>query len=579
MHSMAADKSMAAQAVALLPATTHAVYTDKRNGQVHARSRAPWRANFLRRLPWDGFLALLVGIACALAMILIIIKSDGDPVENWRLSPGVYLAIASVVANIVLRYTFNKGVEISWWVAALREDRITTVADLHHIWSFGSSLRSALLAGRGFNLVALASILLALVPANAPLVQRASRTVSRPTAYNVNVPIVAAPFLNATTDTTGMITGRSHQITFITPSFAPVLQDHLLSTPIRLQSSPCHGATTCHGILQAAGYKMACVDGTEFFDKTPRMPDEIAEDGNSAFNQSVIFSTDFAYMVYDSQQYAGEPILNLTAKFKKHSECKGDVAVRNCTMAPATLAYHVIIANNTIALDRGYTYEDDRLINYTETNWRQLHGGIYIALQGMFSAKVTLRFAGAVGYDMTTMGITALRYSRQAVGDTHSMCQNQWLDPTHDILMTARELMFRLALQGNNTDVVAQSVLLTQRGTEVVYTSDFLFLGLALLLIGLASISVVPLLMYWWRLGRDVSLSPIEIARAFSAPELMDSGSNLDASRLVKDIGSREVRYGVVSFQNADGYWGQITSELAFAPSGVVQAPQKGEQY
>jgi hypothetical protein len=324
---------------------------------------------------------------------------------------------------------------------------------------------------------------------------------------------------------------------------------------------------------------MACVDGTEFFDKTPRMPDEIAEDGNSAFNQSVIFSTDFTYMIYDSQQYAGEPILNLTVKFKKHDKCKGDVAVRNCTMAPATLAYHVIIANNTIALDRGYTYEDDRLINYTETNSRQLHGGVYIALQGMFSAKVTLRFAGAVGYDMTTMGITALRYSRQAVGDTYSMCQNQWLDPTHDILMTARELMFRLALQGNNTDVVAQSVLLTLRGTEVVYTSDFLFLGLALLLIGLASISVVPLLMYWWRLGRDVSLSPIEIARAFSAPELMDSGSNLDASRLVKEIGSREVRYGVVAFQSADGYWGQTTSELAFGHSGVVQAPQKGEQY
>ncbi|KAF0640321.1 hypothetical protein FPSE5266_03266 [Fusarium pseudograminearum] len=568
------NKSTATPAVASLPAD---IYT---NEQIHSRSKAPWRAHFLRRLPWDGFLALVVGIGCAIAMIIIILKSNNDLVENWRVAPGVYLAIASVVANVVLRYTFNRGVEISWWVAALQQDKTTTVADLHHIWSFGTSLRSALLAGRGFNLVALAAILLALMPANAPLVQRASRTVSRPTTRDITVPVVAAPFLNATWGATGMITGRIYQVNYITPSFAPVLQDHLLSTPIWLENSPCRG-TTCRGILQAAGYKMSCVNGSEFFDKSPRLPDEIAEDGNSAFNESVVFSTGFSYMVYGRVQEwrGGESIMNLTAKFKEHGQCKGNVAVRNCTMAPATLAYHVVIANGTIALDRSYTYKDDMLVRYATISDIQVHGGIFLALQSMFSAKVTLRFAGGVGYDMTTTGITALRYSRRAETDAETRCQNKWLDPTHDILMTARELMFRLALQGNNTDVAPQSVRVTQRGTEVVYTSDFLFLGLALLLIGLAAISVVPLLMYWWRLGRDVSLSPIEIARAFSAPELIDLGSNLDASRLIKDIDTKEVRYGVVSYESADGNREQTTSELAFAHPSVVQAPQRGEQY
>ncbi|KAM0199297.1 hypothetical protein ACHAQI_012109 [Fusarium lateritium] len=577
MFSNPADKRTVNQAVALLPATTHSTYTDDFNDRIHARSKAPWRTNFLRRLPWDAFAALLVGIGCAFAMVFIIVQSDGDLVENWRLAPGVYLAIASVLANIMLRYTFDKGVEISWWITALRQDRSTTVADLHGIWTFGTSLWSALVAGRGFNRVALAAILLSLVPVNAPLVQRASRTVSRHTVLNFDVPIVAAPFLNATTDTTGMITGRSHQINFITPSFASVLQDHLLATPIRLEGSLCRGGKTCRGILKAAGYSMACVNGTEFFDKTPRMPNEIAEDGNSAFNESVIFSTNLAYMVDQYQKFPGEPIVNLTAKFKKHGQCKGNVAVRNCTMAPATLEYHVVIANGTIALDRGYTYEDDRLVNYTKATDKQVHGGIFITLQSMFSAMVTLRFAGAVGYDMSTSGITALRYSRQGAGDASSLCQNQ--DPTHDILMTARELIFRLALQSNNTDVVAQSVRVSQRGTEVVYTSDFLFLGLALMLIGLSAISVLPLLMYWWRLGRDVSLSPVEIARAFSAPELMKSGSNSDAGRLMKDIGAKEVRYGVVSSKSMDGDWGQVTSELAFAHPSVAQAPQKGELY
>ncbi|UZP43376.1 hypothetical protein NXS19_011192 [Fusarium pseudograminearum] len=284
------------------------------------------------------------------------------------------------------------------------------------------------------------------MPANAPLVQRASRTVSRPTTRDITVPVVAAPFLNATWGATGMITGRIYQVNYITPSFAPVLQDHLLSTPIWLENSPCRG-TTCRGILQAAGYKMSCVNGSEFFDKSPRLPDEIAEDGNSAFNESVVFSTGFSYMVYGRVQEwrGGESIMNLTAKFKEHGQCKGNVAVRNCTMAPATLAYHVVIANGTIALDRSYTYKDDMLVRYATISDIQVHGGIFLALQSMFSAKVTLRFAGGVGYDMTTTGITALRYSRRAETDAETRCQNKWLDPTHDILMTARELMFRLS--------------------------------------------------------------------------------------------------------------------------------------
>ncbi|KAK2684567.1 hypothetical protein QWA68_016539 [Fusarium oxysporum] len=495
MHSIPDNKSIASPAVALLPANIHPVLGGNPNEQIHTHSTVPWRAHFLRRLPWDAFVSLFVGIGCALFIIIIVLKSNGDQIDNWPVSPGVYLAIASVVANIVLRYTFNKGVEISWWVAALREDGKTTVADLHHIWSFGTSLRSALLAGRGFNLVALAAVLLALVPANAPLAQRASRTVSRPIASNMNIPIVAALSLNATSGTTGMTTGRAHQITYITPSFAPVLQNHLLSAPIPLKKLPCQGTTICRGILQAAGYKMACANGTEFFDKTPRKPDEVAEDGNSAFNESTVFSTNFSHMIYEPTQRlrAIEPVMNLTAKFKEHGRCKGNVVVRECIMVPATLAYRIVTANGTIALDRGYTYEDDRLIKYAE--------------------------------------------------------------------------------------MTAQSVRVSQEGTEVVYTSDFLFLGLALMLIGLAAVAVVPLLMYWWRLGRDVSLSPIEIARAFSAPELAGSGSNLDASRLVKDIGDRKVRYGAVSYRGANSYQGHVWSELAFAQPRVVQAPQKGEQY
>jgi len=126
----------------------------------------PWRASFLRRLPWDGLLALFAAMACGALMVVVIKKSDGDLVSNWTVSPAVYLSIISVVANISLHYAFARGVDISWWNTAMEGG--TKVEDLHNIWLYSTSLWSAFLAGRSINLVAFCTLLLAVLPANAP---------------------------------------------------------------------------------------------------------------------------------------------------------------------------------------------------------------------------------------------------------------------------------------------------------------------------------------------------------------------------------------------------------------------------
>jgi hypothetical protein len=51
----------------------------------------------------------------------------------------------------------------------------------------------------------------------------------------------------------------------------------------------------------------------------------------------------------------------------------------------------------------------------------------------------------------------------------------------------------------------------------------------------------------WWRLGRHVSLSPIEIAKAFDAPLLQDVNTNARAKDLLHDVGDLRIRYGAVS--------------------------------
>ncbi|KAK4452258.1 hypothetical protein QBC34DRAFT_42390 [Podospora aff. communis PSN243] len=196
-------------------------------------SARPWQASFIGRLPWDGLLAISGVAACAFSMIFVIVKSDLDRLDRWVISPAVYLAIISAAANILLRYTFMRGVEISWWVAALKEN--TRVKDLHNIWLYSTSLWAAVSVGRGFSLVALASVLLAVVPASTPLVQRASSAASHTTVAEVEISVTAAQTLRRE-DGTGAIEGRSRATDFVTASFAKAItrplgcQSHLCSS-------------------------------------------------------------------------------------------------------------------------------------------------------------------------------------------------------------------------------------------------------------------------------------------------------------------------------------------------------------
>lgn len=551
----------------------------------HPLGRAhEWRASVLRRLPWDALLAFFGILSCAAAMIAVIIKSQNDLVENWTVSPAVYLAIFSVVANVLLRYTFAKGVEISWWVTALKED--TQVKDLHNIWLYGTSLVSAVTSGRDFNLIALAAILLALVPANAPLAQRASAATSRATTSQVLVSLVAAQTINNSM-TTGQVSGRSPGISYITPDFATALQNHLVSAPISIPSegiSSCVGGI-CRGVVRAAGYSISCIEGSRIFDRSSRRQNETSNDGTSAFDPATVFGTSFGYFERPDRFRPGEPVINLTATFKHDRGCNGTLFLRNCTLTPATLEHRVVMANSSIALDDRYTYIDDKLVAHYETlggsgPHPSYHGGLSLALNNMFASNVTLNFAGAVGMVLVSDGVTALRYQRkkERLPDDSAVlseCLNYWLDPTHDILMAARAIAFRVAFEGNLSGVAAQLVQAERTSVELVYRSDYMFLGLALMMIGLSALTVLPLLRSWWRLGRQVSLSPIEVARAFGAPELLvGSASNSDAGELIGDVGVRGVRYGEVVYGG-----GQAAPVLAFANPAAVQPPQTGVLY
>lgn len=101
------------------------------------------------------------------------------------------------------------------------------------------------------------------------------------------------------------------------------------------------------------------------------------------------------------------------------------------------------------------------------------------------------------------------------------------------MLASARELMFRTAIAAANSSDV-QTVSAVQTGQQAVYESHYLYLGLAVLVTALGIIFVAPTFHGYWILGRTVSMSPIETAKALNAPMLSSIDSNANANTLLK---------------------------------------------
>ena len=137
----------------------------------------PWSPGILARAPWLGLLGMVGAIAVIAVGVVILVLSNDKPIQDWSVQPSVYLSIISAAAGILFRVGFTSALNVVWWRRAMKEN--TTIAELHQNWEYGSSLFAAVTSGKNVNLIALAAILAALVPVQAPLFQKASTVQSR----------------------------------------------------------------------------------------------------------------------------------------------------------------------------------------------------------------------------------------------------------------------------------------------------------------------------------------------------------------------------------------------------------------
>jgi hypothetical protein len=111
------------------------------------------------------------------------------------------------------------------------------------------------------------------------------------------------------------------------------------------------------------------------------------------------------------------------------------------------------------------------------------------------------------------------------------------------------------------------------QGDHDVYSTDLLwFLAAAVVELGCILLTI-PTYWRYWRIGRSVSFSPLEIAKAFEAPMMSDCNSNSTARSIAKGMGDLPVKYG------CDTSTVQVDSRLLFGSPGDVFRPQTNSRF
>lgn len=239
------------------------------------------------------------------------------------------------------------------------------------------------------------------------------------------------------------------------------------------------------------------------------------------------------------------------------------------------MEYPIVLVNDTLSLHPMGSWKTDRMIKLRPSadvpinRGPTTHGETWLYAEALYESGFTVAFDGVTGWRGPTSGIAAQRYVKN-VGimnghDVDGGCLIAFFDPTTNAMDMVREIAFQTALylptdnlrQQNERsrlrnltrtewkDLYLQSIPVKQTTKRIIYRSQYVFLSVAVAMTLCAMFCVLALSFSWWHLGREVFLSPIEIAKAFAAPSLHAANSNSGASAILKELGTEKLSYGV----------------------------------
>lgn len=513
------------------------------------------------------------------AAIAILVRSHNDEISSWELwdraiKPSTCLAILAGIIGFCIVYIMKTGAVITWWLIASKEG--TTIADLHGYWSAANGLIDALKTPRFLlNPVAIACIFASATFAIGALLQAATSIVVKEKQSVANIQVLVAS--DVPQGYTGVGATPDGKPAGYTVHYAEVVQDFGTNAPISMVGTGCQGR--CTGRVRGLGLMKNCTDWSKSFNVETNITDTESLD---------VFNTDFGVGWRDGDQAL---YLTLYRRVKKTSSCPGMIDMTSCELHPAIVEYPVTIDGNasTITLDSYTTLDDDRVLRnislptWDGTDYGHTFDGLILAIGTQFSSEANLsRNASADKFSMKTNGFQA--FSHMMNDDSEISCATYFRDPLEEMLAAARELMFRTVvavgtdarLNAGEASTSRQNVTVTQLRQVAVYETNYYFLGGAIANIVAA---LLPSLYLYWgygRLGRNVSLSPIEIAKAFNADVLRGVDSNATAKQIVAHTEGTLVRYGAVQPILAPQE-DQIPVSASSARRGVISSETHGD--
>ncbi|KIW31542.1 uncharacterized protein PV07_03182 [Cladophialophora immunda] len=597
--------------------------------ETHKVSNA-WRAGNKARIPLLSLCCLLIMFAILAAMIVILLVSDGQDVESWgaatmnigghshywQVSVSAWLALANFLLSKTLAVMFAEAVAVSWWVDAIRGQ---TLKRLHFRWAVGNSIQTVALHWRLWGWICVGSLAFTIFAGLEVVLQQASSSTTVLSLIPRNMTSELASALPA--GFSGVVAAVAHDtfgVVYFTPPFIQVLQDYKIQSPVSLDLKGCDSTSnvSCTTRLPGVGFQYTCnATRSALLDPLSTDPSGSAlQPPNSVFQVNVTTGIDWeiglSVLWQDERGYQGKTVTN-----------------RHCTLLPALVEYPVNVTQGVATLQAPTSQVEwttspsnpddeallvDKVLNllpipeHDKTLYRvwieesdpnsgqhSTLGGVALAFSSLFGSSIVLKSdVTNFGSDVAVTGSFAAPYAvfEHGTGDIDAALNNTYASPMNALLSNIRDIMFRTtvaiatqrvgdymfpnssALDVQTATVPAHNV--TAQGEyrvyHTVYKTNRTVLGVAVALMLVAILAILPLYDGYWLLGRKVSLSPFEVAKALhystvvidkrtgerqpysvldvvAGPDRVpQSGSNLSADELVKVLGARKVRYGEV---------------------------------
>ncbi|KAK3386224.1 hypothetical protein B0T20DRAFT_366202 [Sordaria brevicollis] len=481
--------------------------------------------------------------------------------------PSEVLSLISTTSNALMGFAFTSAWTMMFWFLAMEPNGIP-ITDLHRFTKGAGSAWGAIksIHKRGSFMISLACILVTVSSiGRGPLMQKVLSVETTDRIIPGSMDLYIRP---AVTDGWGgvLIEQGNTSVSRFSDGFAQAVQAFQAKIPIEIPDiEPCE---KCNLTVQALGFNARnCTQRRNYYKINERTMHAIIVDehprGNTTFFEVAISRTR-AYELDDwSVEHPGwEPnsdkewdfsALNVTILRKESDACEGYTVVHECRLVPAVVEYQLFTdgANVTLASNnwredkvvKELMYRDSRIdgekntIHPLRVFGDELMGG---------KSQVVVNSAPGAYQQNYNRGLSPYLYARKPEpNSSYPWCHGTFADPFDDIMNAYRELGLRLSilegaeLRKEEARILEakKNFLLKELGTikqtnltyvstktRVHYRLHRTELGIAVVVAILGPLATVVLL-FWhahkamgsgtWKLGRDVSMSPLELANAF----------------------------------------------------------------